>query len=335
MAFTVAPMLLLALALSSGLSLVIGERRHPGGVLASAFVPASLKSVALRYRGLVRSGVGVAGAIAFLAAAPELGIDSILLSIPLLGVDLTLVRIAAALVIAVGSAALFHWWVGADTAGASTERPAAEPDHAHEAMSASASVRLLGALRRGLEEAVDQSAPWIVIGLVVAALLEPSVIARYLAALPRVVEVVALAALGLVSYVSTSAALPLAAVLLAEGVSPGAGLAFLLAGPMANTATFRALSKTYGRPAAIGFGVFVVGLAIGSGLLVNAAAPSFTLPPLMRLGDRGAGAWRLVCLSAVILLFASSLWRQGIRQFMRALSFRAPSAEEHVHAHAH
>jgi hypothetical protein len=48
------------------------------------------------YEGLVQQGVSTAAAVAFLIATPELGIDAVLMSVPLLGAPFTVVRVAAA-----------------------------------------------------------------------------------------------------------------------------------------------------------------------------------------------------------------------------------------------
>ena len=53
------------------------------------------------YRTLVAKGAPPAAAMAFLVATPELGLDAILLSIPLLGPDVTVLRLVTA-----GAAAL-------------------------------------------------------------------------------------------------------------------------------------------------------------------------------------------------------------------------------------
>ena len=52
------------------------------------------------YETLIKRGVPASAAIGFLVATPELGLDAILISIPLLGPELTGVRLIAAFVVA-------------------------------------------------------------------------------------------------------------------------------------------------------------------------------------------------------------------------------------------
>ncbi len=60
------------------------------------------------YRTLVRSGAPATAAMAFLISTPELGLDAVLLSIPLLGGKMTIVRVVAAVLVAL----LVGWIVG-------------------------------------------------------------------------------------------------------------------------------------------------------------------------------------------------------------------------------
>ena len=60
------------------------------------------------YRSLIQRGAPPAAAMAFLVATPELGLDAVLLSIPLLGPQVTVLRLVTAALVAM----LVGWWVG-------------------------------------------------------------------------------------------------------------------------------------------------------------------------------------------------------------------------------
>jgi zinc transporter ZupT len=111
------------------------------------------------YRSLLQRGVPAAAAMAFLVATPELGIDAVLLSIPLLGGTMTAARVFGAVLVAL----LVGWLVGglADRlrpASNLSEKPA-DPRPLGERLRD-------GVFRVGLVEMVDATAPWIVFGLV-------------------------------------------------------------------------------------------------------------------------------------------------------------------------
>ena len=117
------------------------------------------------YRSLIQRGAPPAAAMAFLVATPELGVDAIMLSIPLLGPQVTVLRLVTAALVAL----LVGWWVGgrlkaAERAPESVSAPGEGPG---------TSRRLAAALRTGTGEVVDHTAPWILLGLGVAALVTP------------------------------------------------------------------------------------------------------------------------------------------------------------------
>ena len=61
------------------------------------------------YESLIRRGAPAVAAMAFFVATPELGLDAVLLSVPLLGTSLTVARVIAAFVVAVLVALLVGW----------------------------------------------------------------------------------------------------------------------------------------------------------------------------------------------------------------------------------
>ena len=267
------------------------------------------------YTTLARAGVPAAAGLAFLVATPELGLDALLISLPLLGGEITVARLVAAAVVALGTAWLVARLVPRRTAAAATDAPAADRG--------SWQVRARSGLRFGLSELVDHTLPWILVGLGMAALLEPALSAESLGALPRWIAVPVLAAAGAPLYVCASGATPLVAVLLHKGVSAGAALAFLLTGPATNATTFGVLARLHGRKVAVAFALCVTGLAVGLGWGVDALLPDPTVPPLSAANADDASILSWICLALLTALLGASLLRQGprgmVRQITRAL----------------
>ena len=192
------------------------------------------------YETLARAGVPSAAGVAFLVATPELGIDAVLISLPLLGADLTVARIVAAVLVS-GAVALF----------VSTQIRQLPAEGAGSSQSAAARPlreRLLSGLRFSLGELVDNTAPWIIFGLIIAAVVAPILDLSAFQDLPLGLDVLCMALLGMPIYVCASGATPLVAVLVLNGLSPGAGLAFLLTGPATNATTFGVLRRLPGMP---------------------------------------------------------------------------------------
>jgi hypothetical protein len=178
--------------------------------------------------------------------------------------------------------------------------------------------RLALGLKEGLVESVDHTAPWILVGMGMAALVEPLLAAEWLSRLPPGLDVPLFALLGAPSFVCASGATPLVAVLLHKGLSPGAALAFLITGPATSITTFAVLAKLHGRKVTLAFGGVVALTSIALGLALNALIPAQTgLAHQPHAEHEGLLEWAgLVLLGA---LFLASLLRQGPRAFLAQL----------------
>lgn len=277
------------------------------------------------YRTLIRQGAPVSGAVAFLVATPELGLDAVLISIPLLGGEMTVLRIlAAALVAFLSGAVVSLFATSAAGRPSSIERSESPPPRFLE--------RLWRGLQVGLGEVVDHTAPWIVLGLAVAAIAEPFLESGWLATIPSGIDVLIFALLGLPMYVCASGATPLVAVLLLGGISPGAALAFLLTGPATNVTTFGLLGQLHSRRFAAAFSLTIILLAVGVGLVVNSFFPTAGAVPLKGVLEESPSAFQLFSLVALTLIYLFSLLRRGGRRFVGELLFQ----DEHsIHAHPH
>lgn len=321
LALASAPALLLAYILAGLLSAFVpmasirwmnrgsGWMRSLRGMAVGLPLPVCSCGVVPLFQSLSRQGASASAAIAFLVATPELSLDALLLSLPLLGPEMTVLRLIAAACVAL----LTGWLVGAAMKnGAAVNLPIFQPDAPQQPVAA----RLKAGYAAGME-VVDSTAPWILLGLAVAAALQPALQTGWLEAVPGLLEVPIFALLGLPVYVCASGATPLVAVLLAKGVSPGAALAFLLTGPATNVTTFGVVSGVLGRRAAIIFGASAAFFSVALGYLANWAFPVIQ-PPALSGGPASetVGQFQLACLGLLALLFLFSLIRQGPRGFV-------------------
>ncbi len=264
------------------------------------------------YRSLIQRGVPMAAAMAFLIATPEIGLTALFVSVPMLGWEMTLLRVLAAAALAV-----FVAWMVARKLPAPVSAAPKACAHCHPPVAENAAVGKAGRLRRaaraGLVDLVDDTAAWITVGLLLAAALMPHVSGLFSNQWPAWAEILLFAALGLPVYVCSAGATPLVAVLIAGGVSPGAAIAFLLTGPATNISTFGVLSAIHGRKVALLTALFAGGGAVALGLLVNLWAPAAIGTPLAGAHVHGAPWYETLSLILLVLLFAASLLRRGGR----------------------
>lgn len=258
------------------------------------------------YESLTKRGVPATAAMAFFIATPEIGIESLLLTIPLIGMEFAVARLIIAAIVALVVGTLIGSLVKSRDRGV-------DEDVVFED---GGGIRGAWTFTR---DVIDDTAPWLVAGILIAAAFDTGALGA-LSAWPDWLEVLAFAVLGIPVYVCASGATPVAAALIVAGVSPGAALAFLVAGPATNVTTFGVLSKLHGRSIAIGFGAAVAGLAFASGVSLNLVweAASFETSALADHEHAGAvwGAVQWASLSVIGFLFADCVLRRGPRGFM-------------------
>jgi len=284
------------------------------------------------YRSLVLQGVPVAAALAFLVSGPELSVTALFLSTSLLGVELTLARTmaAAALALVVGIV------VGARAPVRERLRPVvslgAKPALAE---------RLRSGVSYGLGDMVDATAAWILVGLGLAALLEPRLSPEALAGFPSYLQVPLFALIGLPIYVCASGSTPLAAVLIAKGVSPGAAVAFLLTGPATNLTTFGLLTRLHSRRTALLFAGLTALTTTLLGWVLDLWLLGRTAHVAEHLHEHGGGWLELASALGLLALFVVSILRKGTRHFVGQVISPHGSAHDHEghdhgeHGHAH
>lgn len=303
------------------------------GMLFGLPLPICSCGVVPVYQSLIQRGVPATAAMAFLVATPELGIESIILSFPLLGVKLTIFRLLSAAVVAL----LVGWLVGRTLLGETRESQ--EAVEATDGETPSLVERIRQTFTVGLGEIVGDTAAWILVGIAIAAALQPSAVQPLLKMLPPGTDVLLFAVLGIPFYVCASGATPLAAALVFSGVSPGAAIAFLLAGPATNVTTFGVLSKLHNFRAALMFGLMMMGGAIGMGYLTNLSLGTYTVPLTKTMHQHQSSLLQWICLSILGVAFFVAILRKGPIAFIWSIfSFGREGhshGEQHDHSHDH
>ncbi|CAM2069035.1 Permease [Sulfidibacter corallicola] len=285
------------------------------GMLVGLPLPVCSCGVVPLYHTLIRKGAPPTAAMAFLIATPELGLDAVLLSLPLLGGEMTLTRVLAAALVALVVGVVVGRMAPVLDPPAPKKSCCNGSDHQP---APTMMEKLRGGLKEGLCDLVDHTGPWILVGLLIAAVANPLLSNGMLSGLPDGLEIPIFALLGMPVYVCAAGATPLIAVFLMNGVSPGAALAFLLTGPATNVTTFGVLRQLHGKKAAFLFGLVTLTITVALGFLTNAVLPDFA--PLTVAGHEHHWAWyQIVSLVLLVGLYLFSLWRRGARTFFGGL----------------
>lgn len=287
------PWLLLGFTVAGLLSVLIDPEtveRHLGGRGVAPVLKASAVGVPLPLcscgvipvaASLRQHGASRGATAAFLIATPQTGVDSIAVTYSLLGPLMAVARPLAALVSGIVGGLVVDGVEGRH------DRPARRfaalaalpglgtpPAGAEAAPPRRWTGRLGEALHYGFVTLPRDLAGPMLWGLLVAAAIGLAIPDDFFAGSlgGGLAGMLAMMLVGIPVYVCATASVPVAAVLLAKGLSPGAALVFLMTGPATNTATLAAVWKLMGRRAAVLYLMSIALTALAAGLLLNALA---------------------------------------------------------------
>ncbi|MEM9373813.1 MAG: permease [Planctomycetota bacterium] len=172
-----------------------------------------------------------------------------------------------------------------------------EPDDQEEQFGTrSVSERLAQAWHHGFVTMLRDLAPWLLIGLVLAAGIGAALPAGWIAEnigtgfWPKI----AMLFVGVPLYICATASTPFAWALVAAGLSPGAAIVLLLAGPATNVATMTWVIKDLGVKSLVVYVVTISLIALGAGVLFDAFfANTVTIAPAAESQVHGGGVWGL------------------------------------------
>ena len=256
---------------------------------------------------LSKRDVPAKASLAFVTGTPALRPEALLLSVPLLGVGVTLLWGVGVAVIAAVLAYL----------GGKGGDGQAEPEPPQED-------RAKKAIGHGFGAVPDNTLAWILAGVAVLAIAQGR---GPLLDAPPILLVPLVALLATPIYFCASGATPLAAALLFAGGTPGSALALLLAGPTANGRVLRRVAALYGVRTGVITAAVITLFAALFGILLD----------LSRLGvapSASPGTLSWVAVAGLGLVLFASLLRQGPRHFLLAMS-PAHHHDDHEHDHHH
>ena len=226
--------------------------------------------------GLRKQGAGKGPTTAFLISTPESGVDSIAVTWALLDPIMTVVRPLAAFITATVAGILVNF-IPEDKEMAPAPEPSCfccsgETEGAHDGTHKHS---LLQRMRSGLAFAfgglLADMGPSLLFGILIAgmisALVPPGFIEQNLGSGMR--PMLIMLVVGIPLYVCATASTPIVAALALKGLSPGAALVFLLAGPATNMATIAVVAKILGKRIAAVYVAVIASVALLLGMAVN------------------------------------------------------------------
>ncbi|MFH0964953.1 MAG: SO_0444 family Cu/Zn efflux transporter [Planctomycetota bacterium] len=316
------PYLLFGFAVAGVLSVLISPEtieRHLGGAGLGSVIKSSIFGVPLPLcscgvipvaASLRRHGASPAATAAFLLSTPQTGVDSILVTLSLLGPLLAVYRPVAALATGI----LGGWLVSLVTSR--YEGAAPVPSRCTDACCVNPTNRskLSRALRYAFLTLPQDIAKPLLAGLLVAGMITALVPAQSIppALAGGLLGMILMMLVGIPVYVCATASVPIAAALIMKGVSPGAALVFLMTGPATNAATIATVWKIMGRRVAVVYLAVVAASALAAGLLLDHIVAVAAIPPFQPLQEALPYGVKVVAAVALLAVLAGSILRSAL-----------------------
>ena len=229
---------------------------------------------------LRKQGANTGATTSFLISTPESGVDSMAITYALMDPVMTIARPISAFATATvaGMAENFFDKNGGEGTGTPDLRCpvdnccdgidcAPEVHRAHHSFSEKVKKGFLYALK----DLWEDIAPWFFFGIllagVITTLVPADLLSRHLGG--GLLTMLIMLVVGIPLYICATASTPIAAALIMQGVSPGAALVFLLAGPATNVTSLTVLLGILGKRATMIYVSSIAVMSVLCGLLLD------------------------------------------------------------------
>lgn len=293
--------------------------------------------------GLRRNGASQGATVSFLVSTPQTGIDSIIATFSLMGLAFTFVRPMAALVTAVFAGVMVNMLGSKKEHCCCHHHEEHEEEHCccghheehdeghcccghheeheeghcccgyHEE-SHSFGGRLKKALVYGFDEMMTDIGKWLVVGLLVAGVITALVPDSWFALFKdnSLYSILFVLLFSLPMYLCATGSIPIAVALMMKGLTPGAALVLLMAGPASNAASILVINKVLGRRTLVVYLLSIVAGAVTFGLCIDYLMPREWFTTSLTAVDsccEAAPDWfSITCTVVLIVLLVHALW---------------------------
>lgn len=260
-----------------------------------------------------KNGASKGSTVSFLISTPQTGVDSILVTYSLLGLPFAIIRPFIALISGIFGGVFTNLYTRSEAQHTSDDLPKADETKNKENI-------LSKFFNYAFVEFLQDISKWLIIGLMLAALialvLPDDFFTAYINNSLLSMGIVLLASIPL--YVCATGSVPIAAVLLMKGLSPGAALVFLMAGPATNAATITVLGKVMGKKALTGYLVSIIGFALLFGFFIDYFLPREWFTSFISIGhsghsEHGLPYWFQISSTVVLILLIINGYFQKYR----------------------
>tara|TARA_R110001583_G_scaffold99825_4_gene245346 strand:- start:450 stop:1463 length:1014 start_codon:yes stop_codon:yes gene_type:complete len=258
--------------------------------------------------GIRRAGASKASTASFMVSTPETGVDSIGVTLALMGPVMAIARPISAIISAIVAGTLVRLW--------DTETPPIQEEAVKSCCGGKKEVlgfgqKMKNAVVYGYGKLLSDFMGWLLIGIGFAALIQtyvpPTLLSEYGNGIFAMLIAVVIS---IPMYICATASTPVAAGLMLSGISPGAALVFMLTGPATNIATLMVVKNELGIRSLMAYLTGVIVTALAMGLTLDWIVEYFQLTIEVSQGEHGDMTSLLYSASAIILA-GLIIWQYG------------------------
>lgn len=270
---------------------------------------------------LRREGASKGATVSFLIATPQTGVDSIIATFSLMGLPFAVIRPIAALVTAMLGGMMVNMVEGKGGVGkvCGTDDMAEDIACGDGCCSGQAKVsgsfagRMVEALRYAYIDMMESVGRWLVVGLVVAGLITVLVPDTCFDVFKdnSLTSMLLVLCISVPMYLCATGSIPIAVALMMKGLTPGAALVLLMAGPACSIASVLVVSKVMGRRTLAAYLVSIISGAVCFGLAVDCLLPRAWFLSHLVAADaccEERGSLFATCCAILLFLLLANAW---------------------------
>lgn len=297
----------------------LGKPTFGSVVLAALFgVPLPLCSCGVipTAMGIRREGASKGATISFLIATPQTGVDSIIATYSLMGLPFAVIRPVVALLTAIFGGTLCNALDNDnvdDNLNLNANHNANDGKKSTPTLSSS-SKRLRRAFAYAFGEMMEDIGKWLAVGLVVAGIITAAVPDSWFVVFQdnTLYSILFVLLFSIPMYLCATGSIPIAMALMLKGLTPGAALVLLMAGPACNAASILVVGKVLGKRTMLIYLVSIVMGAIVSGFGIDHLLPRewFNAPisHYAACHEEGVGLFSYLCTAFLLACLVRAFW---------------------------
>ncbi|VAX22692.1 Uncharacterized membrane protein, YraQ family [hydrothermal vent metagenome] len=237
---------------------------------------------------LRKMGASRAATNAFLISTPESGVDSISISYALLDPIMAIFRPIAAFITALTAGVLENIFGVKENETEKATEPVADDCGCNSSCEApKPENKFMEGLRYAFFDLMDDLAFWMVIGLLLAGVILTVIPDNFFAGIAGegYLAMPIMLFIGVPMYICATSSTPMAAALIMKGLSPGAALVFLLAGPATNIGGIMIIRDFMGKRSALLYLVSIAVCSITLGVSLDLLYSALDIDPIATIGS--------------------------------------------------